>query len=159
MLQHICLKILNHALPTESLYWRWIKRLSFKSSFSWMQVTSSHLRELNMRLQRWKMRQLMIKAEMMKKAAMMTKVAIDDTGSNDDNWLSPLRGSNMTKMTKITKVTKMAKASIDDKGNNDDNWLSPLRGSKMTNSGLILLVFRPFSIGRKPPRCWKLKLF
>ena len=25
------------------------------------------------------------KAEMMKKAAMMTKVAIDDTGSNDDN--------------------------------------------------------------------------
>ena len=32
---------------------------------------------------------------------------------------------------------------------------SPLSGSKMTNSGLILLVFRPLRIGRKPPRCWK----
>ena len=31
---------------------------------------------------------------------------------------------------------------------------SPLSGSKITNSGLILLVFRPLRIGRKPPRCW-----
>ena len=31
---------------------------------------------------------------------------------------------------------------------------SPLSGSKITNSGLILLVFLPLRIGRKPPRCW-----
>ena len=31
----------------------------------------------------------------------------------------------------------------------------PLSGSKMTNSGFNLLVFFPFNIGRKPPKCSK----
>ena len=62
---------------------------------------------------------------------------------------SPLSWTEMTRIQQ--NALKLTKKTL---GEDICAHCSPLSGSKITNSGLILLVFRPLRIGRKPPRCW-----